>query len=63
MEGRRKIAYSWRQVEELLHLVTSGGREGGGGGKYLRGTVGRGGRGIRGKRQENKTEGEEKQRN
>ena len=30
MEGRRKIAYSWRQVEELLHLVTSGGREGGG---------------------------------
>ena len=32
MEGRRKIAYSWRQVEELLHLVTSGGREGGGGG-------------------------------
>ena len=31
MEGRRKIAYSWRQVEELLHLVTSGGREGGGG--------------------------------
>lgn len=25
MERGRKIAYSWRQVEELLHLVTSGG--------------------------------------
>ena len=25
MEGGRKIAYSWRQVEELLQLVTSGG--------------------------------------